>query len=214
MLNIFIKKKIKKYKNKKKYIPCILYNKNYNLPCYISLLEVNKILLKKEYIINIFYKKKKNISLIKDIQYNVFRNKILHIDFYKIENKNIEFITYVNIKFIGNSIGVFKGAICNIVLKKIKIKTTLKNYPKYFNIDISKLDIGNKIYIKDILYLKKNIKILHPYDQVIVSIKMIKIKKEKENKDKDKDKKKENKDKDKDKKKENKDKDKKNKNKK
>ncbi|WGH25719.1 MAG: 50S ribosomal protein L25 [Candidatus Shikimatogenerans bostrichidophilus] len=175
ILNIFVNKR---HKNKKENTPCIIYNKNFNLPCNITLLEINKIIKNKEYIINLnIDKKKKIICLIKDIQYNVFRNKIIHIDFYKIDNKNIPFTSYVNVKLKGNSIGISKGAICNIPLKKIKIKTTLNYYPKTINIDISNLDIGDKIYIKDILHLQKNIKILHPYNQIVVSIKMNKINK-------------------------------------
>lgn len=176
-LNIIVIKRKNKIKNNKvKFIPCIIYNKKLNLPCYISLLEVEKIIKFKEYIISILIEnKKKIICLIKDIQYNVFKNKILHIDFYKIDNKK-EFTCYVNVKTIGNSIGVSKGAICNIPLNKIKIKTTLKNYFKEFNIDITNLDIGDKIYIKNIV--KNNIKILHPNNQVVVSIKMKKINKD------------------------------------
>ncbi|MDH3004329.1 MAG: 50S ribosomal protein L25 [Candidatus Shikimatogenerans sp. JK-2022] len=162
--------------NKKKYIPCIIYNKYLNIPCYINLLEVNKIIINKEYIIYLVIEnKKKVICLIKDIQYNIFKNKIFHIDFYKIK-KNIPFISYVNVRTIGNSIGVLKGAICNIVLKKIKILTTLKNYIKEFIIDITNLDIGDKIYIKDIK--KDNIKILHKLNKIVISIKIKKINKE------------------------------------
>ncbi|WGH27110.1 MAG: 50S ribosomal protein L25 [Candidatus Shikimatogenerans bostrichidophilus] len=180
ILNIFVKKRNKKKNNK--YIPCIIYNKNYNLQCNISLLEINKILKNKEYIIYLNIKNYKNkfYVLIKDIQYNILRNKIIHIDFYKIDNINLPFISYVNVKIKGNSIGVLKGAICNIPLKKIKIKTTLKNYPKNFKIDISNLDIGDKIYIKDIYKKNKNIKFLHSCNKIILSIKKNKINKEKE----------------------------------
>ncbi|WOX79123.1 50S ribosomal protein L25 [Candidatus Shikimatogenerans bostrichidophilus] len=178
LLNINCKNKIKKYKNNN-YIPGVIYNKNLNFPFYISLSEINKLINKKKYIIylTINNNKKKHICLIKDIQYNVFRNKILHIDLYKI-NVNKPFIAFINIKIIGNSIGVSKGGICNNPLKKIKIKTLLKYYPKYFKIDITNLDIGDKIYIKDILENNKNIKFLHPINQIIVSIKMLKITKE------------------------------------
>ncbi|WOX79388.1 50S ribosomal protein L25 [Candidatus Shikimatogenerans bostrichidophilus] len=176
LLNINCKKKINKYKNNK-YIPGVIYNKNFNLQFYISLSEINKIINKKKYIIYLIINNNKHICLIKDIQYNVLRNKILHIDLYKI-NINKPFISFINIKLIGKSIGVSKGAICNTPLKKIKIKTILKYYPKYFKINITNLDIGDKIYIKDLLENNKHIKFLHPNNQIIVSIKMLKITKE------------------------------------
>lgn len=164
-----------KKKIKKNYIPCIIYNKNYNSKCYINLSEINKIIKNKKYIIFLKKKKNKKLVLIKDIQYNILRNKILHIDFFKINNNNTLFVTYVNIKIIGNSINFFKGAICNIILKKIKIKTNIKNYPEYFIIDITKLNIGNKIFIKDLKKKYNNIKFLHSLNQIIISIKRKKI---------------------------------------
>ncbi|WGH25355.1 MAG: 50S ribosomal protein L25 [Candidatus Shikimatogenerans bostrichidophilus] len=175
-LNIIVKKRTINKINKKENIPCIIYNKKFNLPCYIPLVEVKKIIKKKKYIINVSINtKKKIVCLVKDIQYNILKNKILHIDFYKIEKKK-PFKCYVNVKIKGNSIGISKGAICNIPLKKIKIETTLDNYIKEFYIDITNLDIGDKIYIKDIKI--NNVKILHPYNQIVVSIKIKKVNKE------------------------------------
>lgn len=174
MLKIIVKKRNKK----KEYIPCIIYNKNINFLCSINILEVKKIIKKKAYIVKIKIKNKNTIiCLIKDIQYNILRNKILHIDFYKIE-KNIFFKTYINIKVKGISIGVAKGAICYIVLKKILIKTKLKNYINKLNINITKLDIGDKIFIKDLIKVHKQIIFLHNPNKIVISIKIKKINKE------------------------------------
>ncbi|MDH3004590.1 MAG: 50S ribosomal protein L25 [Candidatus Shikimatogenerans sp. JK-2022] len=177
--SINISKRKKKGKiNKNKYIPCIIYNKNINLPCTISFREAQKIIKNKEYIVNINLVNKKKINcLIKDIQYNIFKTKIYHIDFFKIENKSF-FTCYVNVRTTGNSIGISKGAICNIVLKQIKISTNLKNYIKEFIIDITKLDVGDKIYIKDLLKLNPKIKILHPLNQIVLTINIKRIYKE------------------------------------
>ncbi|BDT61530.1 MAG: hypothetical protein RDO_0580 [Flavobacteriales endosymbiont of Rhyzopertha dominica] len=162
------------FKKNNNYIPCIIYNKYYNKKFYISLLEINKILKKKDYIIYIKNNNKKFISLIKDIQYNALRNKIIHIDFYKII-KNKSFKTFINIKTKENSIGVSKGGFCYIILNKLKIKTKLKYYNKYIYININNLDIGDKIFVKDIVNYNKNIKILNNYNNVIITIKKYNI---------------------------------------
>ncbi|WGH24804.1 MAG: 50S ribosomal protein L25 [Candidatus Shikimatogenerans bostrichidophilus] len=160
-------------KNRNKHdIPCIIYNKYINIPCSIELKDVNNIIKKKIYIINLYLNKNKYLCLIKDIQYNIFKNKIYHIDFFKIEY-NKKFKCYINVKTIGNPIGINNGGICYIVLKKIRILTTIENYFDEFIIDISKLDIGDKIYIKDIL--KKNIKILHELDKIVITMKTKKV---------------------------------------
>ncbi|WGH24986.1 MAG: 50S ribosomal protein L25 [Candidatus Shikimatogenerans bostrichidophilus] len=183
LIKIFIRKK-KSINKKNGEIPCIIYNKKINISCYIPLLEAKKIIKNRNYIIKIKLINKNNNNkefycLIKDIQYNIFKTKILHFDFYKIEKK-IPFKFTANVKTIGNSIGISKGGICNIVIRKIKIFTTLNNYFKEFIIDITSLDIGNKIYIKDLLKDKpiKNIKILHPLNSIVLTITVKKINKD------------------------------------
>lgn len=174
MNNIKIINRNKK-NNKNKYRPCIIYNKNINYPGSISVIDIKKIIKKKEHIVNLNINKKKSICLIKEIQYDVFKKEVYHIDFFKIDKKE-PFICYINVNTIGNSIGVTKGGICHVVLKKIKVLTNIKNYLNEFLIDISKLDIGDKIYIKDII--KENIKILEPLDKIIITIKVNKLNEE------------------------------------
>ncbi|WGH25592.1 MAG: 50S ribosomal protein L25 [Candidatus Shikimatogenerans bostrichidophilus] len=165
---------LKRNINNKNYIPCVIYNKNFNFLGKINFLDIKKIIKKKEYLIKIKIEKKKILCLIKDIQYNIFKTKILHLDFYKIEKKT-PFLYNVNVKIKGKS-KLSKGVLCNVPLKKIKVKSLIDNFIKEFKINVENLTIGKKIYIKDLK--KNNIKILHPDNMVVVSIKMNKVNKE------------------------------------
>ncbi|XBT18766.1 MAG: 50S ribosomal protein L25 [Candidatus Shikimatogenerans sp. Tcar] len=165
------------YLRKKKNILCVLYNKNIKNNIYFYIKDKLKHYYYHKYkFYNIFYKKNIYLSLIKEIQYHPVNDKIIHIDFLKI-NTNEIITTYINIKFIGKSIGIIKGGILEIIINKIKIKSYYKYIPNYIKIDISNLNINDKIFIKDILNKKYNI--LNNRNNIICFIKFKKNIKEK-----------------------------------
>ncbi|WP_212113193.1 50S ribosomal protein L25 [Candidatus Shikimatogenerans silvanidophilus] len=187
-------KKGKYYSNyirKKNKIPCVLYGvKNKNIIFYLSIKEIHKIIInfkKKNFFINIELIDsidsknilKKNFDvIIKEIQYHPVSDKIIHIDFYEIDyKKNI--ILDIPIKIIGKSIGVIKGGKINFTIKKLRIESIPKKMPKSIKIDISNLDIGDSFLVKDIIYNKKEYKILHPYNLAILSVTLYKKQEEK-----------------------------------
>jgi large subunit ribosomal protein L25 len=74
----------------------------------------------------------------------------LHIDFYQLFNdKPIAMNIPVNI--VGNSIGVKMGGNLQKNQRKLRIKALPTNLPDYIEIDISKLEIGQRVYIREIL---------------------------------------------------------------
>ena len=74
----------------------------------------------------------------------------MHIDFYQLFNdKPIAMNIPVNI--VGNSIGVKMGGNLQKNQRKLRIKALPTNLPDYIEIDISKLEIGQRVYIREIL---------------------------------------------------------------
>ncbi|XCC45369.1 MAG: 50S ribosomal protein L25 [Candidatus Shikimatogenerans sp. Ttur] len=162
-------------------IICNLYNKYIkNLYFYIKD-NIKYYYYNKYKFFNIIYKKKKYLSIIKEIQFHPINNKIIHIDFLHFKKNDI-IITYINIKFIGKSIGVIKGGILEILIKKIKIKSNYNNIPNNIIINITKLKINDKIFIKDINNNNKFI-ILNNNNNLICFIKNIRKNKLLSNKD-------------------------------
>ncbi|XBT18588.1 MAG: 50S ribosomal protein L25 [Candidatus Shikimatogenerans sp. Tder] len=158
-------------------ILCVLYHKTIKNNIYFYIKDKLKYYYYNKYkFYNIKYNNNIYLSIIKEIQYHPINDKIIHIDFLKI-NLNDLITTYINIKFIGKSIGVIKGGILEIIINKIKIKSFYKNIPNYIKIDISNLDINNKIFIKNILNKKYNI--LNNINNIICFIKSNKSIKEK-----------------------------------
>ena len=89
-------------------------------------------------------------AVLQDIQFHPVRDRILHIDFYQLFNdKPIAMNIPVNI--VGNSIGVKMGGNLQKNQRKLRIKALPTNLPDYIEIDISKLEIGQRVYIREIL---------------------------------------------------------------
>lgn len=153
-------------------IPCVLYGVKENI-----LFSVQSELFKKliypyngSIVFLEFLEYKKKIrSILKEIQFHPVYDTILHADFYKLlEGKKMEL--EVPIKIIGRSQGIGKGGKINIFLKTLKIRALPEKMPNYIELDITDLDIGDRLRVKDIL-TKKKYKILNYFESVILTIK-------------------------------------------
>lgn len=108
--------------------------------------------------------------LIKNIQTHPITNKVLHVDFRKVDlKKKIE--TEVPIKIVGQSEAVNqKGGVLLTQSQSILIEALPENIPQEIEVDISVLkEIGQDIKVSDLAKSEKY-EIKSPQDKVIVSV--------------------------------------------
>jgi len=155
------------------YIPCIVYGINKNIKFYILLSILKKVIytFKVSKVILEIKNEYKIEALLKEIQFNPINDDVIHVDFYELK-KNKYIIISVPIISVGHSLGVSKGGESQIFIKKIKLKVIPEFILYHLDIDISNLDIGDNLYIKNI-YNPKYI-ILHKCNDVIASVKSYK----------------------------------------
>ena len=105
--------------------------------------------------------------ILKEIQRDLTRDIILHLDFHEVTlGKLIE--VNVPITLTGESAGVKEGGILDQVLREIKIEILPSHIPEEIKIDISSLKIGDSFYVKDLK--TKEMTILTEPGDVVVSI--------------------------------------------
>lgn len=152
------------------YIPCIVYGLNKNRKFYILLSILKKVIYTfKVYKVILEIKNEYKIeALLKEIQFNPINDDVIHVDFYELK-KNKYIIISVPIISVGHSLGVSKGGEYQIFIKKINLKLIPEFRLYHMDIDISNLDIGDNLSIKNI-YNPKYI-ILHNCNDVIASVK-------------------------------------------
>jgi large subunit ribosomal protein L25 len=106
--------------------------------------------------------------LIKDIQKNVISRELSHIDFYQVSMKKKIEIS-IPVMLIGEAPGVKSGGVLSHIVRELKVKCLPADIPEKITVDISALEIGNTVLVKD-LVVPKNVEILIAPDQIVANI--------------------------------------------
>jgi large subunit ribosomal protein L25 len=108
-------------------------------------------------------------AVMQDIQFDPVSDRINHIDFYQLfEDKEITM--NIPVKLHGNAPGVIGGGILRFPNRKLKVRALPKNLPDFINADISKLNIGDKIYVTEVQ--NDEYSILHPDNTVVCQVRI------------------------------------------
>jgi large subunit ribosomal protein L25 len=150
-------------------IPAILYgHKQENIMFLLNEKEFSTVLNIEAKMVNLKWNGSEEIALIKDVQFDTFGKKILHVDFVRIALTE-RVTTHVPIVLYGTSQGVKEGGILDHAMKEIEIECLPTEIPKNIRINISELAIGNTVHISDI-ELPANAKALDNPDSIVVSV--------------------------------------------
>ena len=107
-------------------------------------------------------------ALIKDTEYNIRTDKVLHADFF-VPTADQKLTYVLKIQYSGTPAGVLKGGFMLKHIPNIKIKTNIANLPERVVVDVSKINIGETLSVKD-LNLGKDVEILTDANLPIVSV--------------------------------------------
>ncbi|MBF0224019.1 MAG: 50S ribosomal protein L25 [Desulfobacterales bacterium] len=138
------------------FVPAILYGPGINnLSIEVSLKafeDLLKVVGSKQVLLNLNVQNgnlNKYMVMLKEIQNHPVTKKILHIDFYAVDlNRKIRIKVPVTLK--GKSIGVEKGGVLQLIRRKVEILCYPMDIQRNIDLDVSDLDIGDSIHVKDI----------------------------------------------------------------
>ena len=108
-------------------------------------------------------------AILQDIQFDPVSDKIIHIAFYQLR-KDKEITIEVPIQIEGTSPGIMAGGTLRIVNRKLKVKALPDNLPDFVPVDISGLEMGNKLYVTKLAQDKY--KIMHPDNTVVCQVRV------------------------------------------
>lgn len=142
-----------------KTIPAILYKDNSSsIPFKISSDLIFKLMhdgaiTTKQIVLEI--SNKKYAALVKEIQLNPINEQPMHVDFMPIiEGKNqVAAVPFVILNR-ETSVGVKRGGVMFTLRRYIKLRGDLSKLPRLITYDATKLNIGNKIYVRDLDQVK------------------------------------------------------------
>ena len=107
-------------------------------------------------------------AILQDIQFHPLNDKILHVDFYRMFDDK-EVAMNIPVKVEGAAPGVIiSGGVLSLNKRKLRVKALPKNLPDSIVINISELELGNKIYTAELQ--TENYKILHTDNTVVCQV--------------------------------------------
>ena len=168
-------KKATKMLRKENGVPCVMYGQNQeNL--HFSAHENDfrhLVYTPNSYLVDLNIDGKKHNAIMHSIDFHPVTDKILHIDFYRIDMAK-EFKMEIPIKTTGFAKGIQSGGVLSISRRKVLIKALAENLPDELTIDITDLGIGDAIKINDLKDLFPNIDFLDP-QSIVASVNVTRL---------------------------------------
>ena len=94
-------------------------------------------------------KAKKLDVFVKAIQYDSMTDEPIHVDFYH-PDVGHSLRLHIPLKIVGESPGVKAGGVLNVLFDTVRVRGMPKDIPSILTIDVSELEIGHAIRVKDI----------------------------------------------------------------
>ena len=117
-------------------------------------------------------------AMIKELQVHPVSRNYLHIDFYEIDMDR-KITVGVQVVITGTSVGVERGGILQIIRRELEVKCLPFEVPEFIEIDVTDLDMGDSVHVKDIS-LDGEVEFLGESNLTVVTILMPKIEEEPE----------------------------------
>jgi large subunit ribosomal protein L25 len=105
--------------------------------------------------------------MIKNVQKRPVDYSIVHIDFLQVSMERVVQVE-VPIHLVGNPVGVVNGGVVDQHLRAVMIESLPGQIPERIDVDISGLDIGDAIHIREISI--PGVKLLDPPDVAVVGV--------------------------------------------
>lgn len=155
------------------YVPSVLYRSGYSIPIKINRKELSKFIAStagEQIMVNLeFPDGDKRLALLKDYQVDPVKGELLHSDFFEVLLTEKVRVT-VAISTTGEPAGVKRdGGVLQYGIREIDIECLPDKIPGHITVDVSDLEIGKSIHVRD-LSLGEDIKVLTNPEEVIATV--------------------------------------------
>ena len=154
-------------------IPCVLYGGKEQIKFVADEKSFHQIVFTPDsYFIKLTIDGNSHDCVLKDIQYHPVSDTILHADFIEFEQDK-PLTMSVPVHFTGNAPGLIKGGQLIKKFRKLNVRALPADMPEAVVIDISNLDIDQKILIGDIK--QEKFKILEKPERYVIAIRATRV---------------------------------------
>jgi len=162
-------KKDTKKQRKEGKVPCVLYGGKEQIHFTVPELGFKKLIFTPEvFLVKLDVNGTEYTVVLQDVQYHPVTDRMLHADFLEVIPGN-PLVVGIPVNLEGTSPGVMSGGKMIKKMHKIRVKGLIEEMPDYIVVDISELEIGGSVKIRDIEIDK--LSLLDPANSVIVRVK-------------------------------------------
>ncbi|MFO8128850.1 MAG: 50S ribosomal protein L25/general stress protein Ctc [Bacteroidales bacterium] len=149
-------------------VPCVLYGGEEQIHFVTDERLFGKILFTPEtFLIKLNIDGKEYEALVQDVQYHPVSDSILHADFLQVfPGKPVKAI--LPTKYVGTAPGIIAGGKVVAKYRKLKVKGLVDDMPDFLPVDISHLDIGQSVKVRDLSYDK--LELLDTPSEMVVAV--------------------------------------------
>lgn len=105
--------------------------------------------------------------LLKEVQTHPVSHQLLHVDFLEVEiSKTVQ--VAVELKPVGTAEGVRLGGVLQAVKHDVLIECLPLEIPEFIEVDVSALEIGDSLHVKDLVFLEGVIPVTDSEETLIV----------------------------------------------
>ncbi len=141
------------------FVPAVIYgNKEKALNLQVSYSDLNRLLTHatgEHFLVDLEIadgaQKSNRLALIQEVQHHAVTRKVLHVDFHAVDAKK-KLHAEVALETTGEAFGVKnKGGILEMNLHSFAVECLPQDLPEVITIDVSALDVGDSIHVKDVV---------------------------------------------------------------
>ncbi len=114
---------------------------------------------------------KKEKVLLRDFQVHPYKQKITHVDFQRVDEKK-KLHTKVPFHYVGeeDSPAVkLNGGLMSHIMTEVEITCLPKDLPGFIEVNLSQLDIGSSIHVREVILPKGVALVLHGQDDPVIA---------------------------------------------
>lgn len=131
-------------------VPCVLYGGKENTHFDVRELDVRNIVFTGEFrTVDIDIEGSKHKAILKDVQFHPVTDRIQHIDFQELVDGR-KIVCEIPIRLTGFATGVQAGGKLEQTLRSITIKALPKDLVDHLEVDVTALELGKSIKIREI----------------------------------------------------------------
>lgn len=150
-------------------IPAVIYAKGQETKAiYVEAGEWESISKHHHHIVYLLDGDDKQAALVREVQFNHLKNHFVHIDFQKVDAGELIHST-INLHGVGQSVGVAHGGVMEQPVHELAVECRPDALIDVINVDISALDIGGSICVKDIS-VPAGVKVLANAEMVVFHV--------------------------------------------